>query len=66
MTATITRAEADRLTRTLIADRLGLPVAAIQHNHEWEFHMGSLDEGSASVLWLRNYVPPRETKGRPA
>ncbi|MDQ2785774.1 MAG: hypothetical protein M3Y58_12315 [Chloroflexota bacterium] len=59
MTATVTRAERDRLTRLLIAERLGLPVAAIGPAHEWEFNLGSLDDGAACVTWYRDYKPAR-------
>jgi len=57
MTATMTRAEQDRLTRLLIADQLGIATDAITADILFEYGVGSLDEGAASVLWLRNYTP---------
>ncbi len=60
MTATITRAEADRLTRTLIAGILGITPDAVTIEHQWHHELGSMDEGARCVTWLRDYRPSRE------
>jgi len=51
------RAEADRLTRQLITDILGIAATDVTPEQLFEYGVGSMDAGACSVLWLRDFKP---------